>query len=624
MPRTRLDATTPTELCSDRTSRVPTWCQRMVSGLRKSAGLLSAAALVGLGASSAEAQLPPGQVRSVQEAPMYYQGGQPDAGAAAIAPVQYAPNQQAWPNISPYYPANVLSTTHINKRGLWMQEIAQKNREHYFSAEAVWFNIENPSVKAIGQSPLPGAVGGTGQITGPPVPSSVFVLGDGAAGIRAGSALESLFDQLPPSFILAGPGIFPYPLLPFDEIDPLEADLDLVASSAAYPIRTLADVGAPSSVGTRIKWGYDNGDGSGLELAGFYSGEGHSTFTSGTDNINGFPINVISAAINLTQISEFRRGAIPLDNGLPTFPVIGDNLGITGSTQKYDIFYQASHSTQLFGASASRFLTSLIRTRTTNVRLFWGADYTNIDDTFRFRGIDSGVTVDLEDLQSTSGALPGGNTGGGGGGTTVTSNFGGTGNTATPGLTPLSPDRLFEAWLNSNTQTNLAGPTVGLRYEFGKGKKFKMWGETVFGLLANQERTVISSQNIAEQTHSKTVYGTDLDAFSNPDGSARPDDFARATYSRSDTHVSPMFKQGIHAELAVGGLIPPLAGTALFENAVFTAGYQITVLGEIQRAGQAIYWRGFTGDRANSFPFPISDRSIFTWQEANLGVEWTF
>lgn len=618
MPRTSLDATTVLSTERETPRSIGNWCRKVLSGMKKSTCLLAASGLAGLSCQSADAQ--------VQASPMYYQGGSPDAGAAAIYNQPFSAQQLPWPGISPYHPSNVLSTTHSNRNGLWMKDVAYKGRDYYFSVEAVWTDIKDSGSKPIGQNPLPGSVGGTGQLTGAPVPTIVPGAGVGTNGFLT-PALESLFDQLPDDFVLIGGGVFPYPLLSFDEQDAVEADLDLVASNAAYPIRTLADIPQDSLFGSRIRWGFDNQDGSGFELSVYHLGDNDAKFSLGTDNLGGVPLTPTLINVNPFTLINVQLGAIPLDNGLPTFPTLGPDFGITGSTQKYDIFYEIANRSEIFGVSGSVFNTSLFSGKSARVRLFWGGDYTSVDETFSFRGIDSGGTLNLEDYQSDAGVLPGGGGGGGGGG--AGDILGGRpadfeGDIVVPALTPLSADRPIFAFLDSNTRSHLAGPTVGLRYDFGGGETFNVWGETVFGVLINNERTVITSKNIAEQQHSKVVYGTALDAFSNPDGTPRADDFATATYERSETHVSPMFKQGIHAELAVGGLIPPLRKTFLFEDAKITLGYQVTIIGEMQRPGEAIYWRGFTGDPANSFPFPISDRSTLLWQEANLGVEWDF
>lgn len=610
MPRTSLDTAASNSQCKHN-SHLGSWCERLWSRMKQSTVVMAAAGLAGLSATSADAQVMP--------TPVYA-----DSGAQAIWPSTGAPNAQPWPAISPYHSANVLSTQHVNQNGLWMQQVYQKDRQFYFSAEAVLFNFGQPGDKIVGANTLP--IDAQGQLISRPLvnPSDIFTDGTQINGTISATALASLFDQVPANFILSGPGVFPYPLLSFDDTVGTEATLDFVGNSTAYPIRTLDSIGELEGVGTRLRWGFDNGDGSGFELTGFISGQASSDFTRGTDRINGRPLTALSFTANGPNIIGIQNGAIPLDNGLSTFPVIGDSLGITGATQKYDIFYSLTSWLNYGGAGISIFNTPVIDSKAARLRFVWGGEYTMVGDHFSFRGIDSGFTPDLTDFQSDLGVLPGGQGGGGGNNQNLlSSRFADlSASQVTPLLTPNSPDSYFEAYLNSTTETHLFGPTVGLRYDFGSGKTFSIWGETVLGLLVNFEKTNVESQNIAEVSHSKTVYG--LDPFNEADGSLRPADYTYATDEESEVHASPMFRQAIHGELGLGALFPKLARNPFIGDGYLTAGYSVTVIGQVQRAGEAIYWRGYNGDPTESFPYAITDRSTFVVQEMSLGAEWRY
>ena len=216
-----------------------------------------------------------------------------------------------------------------------------------------------------------------------------------------------------------------------------------------------------------------------------------------------------------------------------------------------------------------------------------------LDERFKFRGIDSGIALDLEDYQSDAGQLPsGGGGGGGGGGQTdvLDTRFGDTTGDIVTRADPNSPDTLFQTLLQSSTQSHLFGPTAGLRYELGGGKKFSIWGETVVGLLVNFEQTKVDSENFVEQSHSKTVYG--LDPLAEEDGTPRPADFNRHSDEESHVHVSPMFKQGLHGELGLAMLFPKLRNNPFIEEGFITAGYTVTVLGYVQRPGEGYNARG--------------------------------
>ena len=612
MPRISLD-TAPTT--SERSPKLglASWCERLWNSTKRTRDLAAAVALAFAGVGTANAQVMPTPVYS-------------DTGAQAIWPAGATTSALPWPAISPYQSPNVLSTQHVNQNGLWMKNVYQKQREFYFSVEAAYFDFGEPGDSIIGADTL--KIDSQGQLVntvGLVNPSNPFAAGGGGGGgLIAGTALDSLFDQVSPSFILAGTGVFPYSLTSFDDTVATEATLDFAGNNTAHPLRYLGDLGQVNSAGTRLRWGFDNGDGSGFELTGFVSGEGEANFTRGVSSVAGVPLSQELLNLNEANLGSLQNGAISYDNGLPTFPTVASTVGITGATQKFDLLYDARHRTHVAGASASIFNTPIISADAVRVRFVWGGDYLYIDEEFSFRGIDSGLAIDLEDYQSDEGELPSGTGGGGGGQNDVLdTRFGGnTTDIVTPELTPFSPDTFFETQVTSLTQSHLAGPTVGFRYEFGGGKKFSVWGETIVGLFANIEQNSVRSHNAAEQSHSKTVYG--LDPFAESDGSPRPDNYTRSSDDKSLVHVSPMFKQAIHGELGLSSLFPDLRNNPFIEDGFITAGYSATIIGSVQRPGEAIYWRGYNGDPATSFPIVDSDRSTFVMQEINLGVEWTY
>ena len=604
-------------------------------------------AAAGLGfASAAEAQLPPaptyapapqagaGMAPPPQMAPVYSQD------PAAIWPAQAGEAYHPYPKISPFGQFNVLSTTHENSNGTWFQRIYQKDRQFHFRSEAVWFNFEEAGKSVVGSNPLEGAVGPTQQIISDQPrsnPNLPFIGGGGGVnggggagggGLGGGAGdndlivggLANIVTQLPTDFVFVGPGTFPYPFLSDDAAPTTGADLEAYVRNDVHPVRTLRDLGEANSLGLRLRWGWDNGDGSGAEFFGLYSGQASNDLTRGIDSYRGMDIN---AALIISQPGQFvslANGSIPLDTGLPTFPEFGDALKVNGFSQKYDVFYSLENDITVYGGGLLAFAQTLVDAEAFRLRMFWGAEYTYIDDNFRFRGIDSGSSGFDEDLQATGGVLPGGAGGGGGGGggdtffTQVTSlQF------AVPTLTQFSPDRFFEANLSSTVDSHLAGPTMGLRYEFGRrNSDFRLSGTTTVGLLANHERKEIFGENIGEQTAMKTIYG--IDFLTDPaSGTPLPSGSTAFSDEKDTTHVSPLFRQDIDGSIAVGRIVPPLRDTDFFGDCRFTFGYGLTVLGEVQRPGDGVQWRGFP-----DFPTVKSDRSSLLVQEGRLGLEWQY
>ena len=561
-----------------------------------------------------------------QAAPVYSQD------PAAIWPQQAGEAYHPYPAISPYGNFNTLSTTHVNRGGTWFKKIYQRDREFHFDARATWFNFDEAGKAVVGSEPLPGATSGI-QIRnqgGRSNPNQPFVFGGvgnqnnqnnqgqggGNADLTPG-ALLNIQNQLPPDFVFLGPGTFPYPFLADDTAPTTGADLEAYIRNDIHPVRTLRSLGEANSGGVRLNWGWDNGDGSGVEFFGVYSGLADSSFSRGRSTYRGMQIN---AAVLISQPANFVsliNGSIPLDTGLPTFPELGDALKIRGFSQKYDVFYGLDNEIQIFNGGLLAFAQNLYEGDAVRLRMFWGAEYMHVDENFTFNGIDSGSSGFDEDLQPNGGII-----GGGGGG-------GGTGNLffsqvtalqfATPTLTEFSVDRFFEAFLESEVQSHIAGPTVGLRYDFGnRNSDFQLSGTTTFGLFANHERKVVFGENIGEQTAMKTIYGIDFltDAAT---GTPLPDGATAFKATEDSTHVSPMIRQAIDASIAVGAIVPPLRDTDFFGDCRLQVGYGVQLLGEVQRAGDQIRWRGFP-----DFPTIEQDRTSLLTQEANVGLQWTY
>ena len=601
------------------------WFRREDSPVFRTYGLTAAALL---SASAASAQQP--LATPVYTDSPYVQPGAPTAptipgyaqNPANLWP-QGTPNSfHPYPRVSPHLQFNQLSEETYNDHGVWMQKIFNRNRRYHFDAEAAFFDFGDAGSAVIGSEPLEGATFGT-QIISPidrANPTDAFSgLDDGNdANPFLVGALPDILEQLPPDFVFVGPGTFPYPFLAEDAQPATSADLSAFVRNDLFPVRTLGILGKGRSVGTRLKWGFDNGDGTGVEFRGFYSGQVDASFERGLDEYQGMPINSTIVYSQLPQFLSIQNGSIPLDNGLPTFPEYGDALKVRGYSQKFDVFYSVSQDTELYGGGLLAFNRTLVDGTGFRVRMFWGADYFYLDEAFSFRGIDSGLSYPDEDFTADGGNLPGGQGGGGGGGNDVffPQVFGGI--NAVPLLTPLSPDRFFRAELDSATQSHLAGPTVGLAYDLGRGKNFRILGETTFGLLANHQRTVLTGNNIGEQTASKTVYG--IDFLTDPNtGLARPENETAFKDSEDSTHVSPMLKQTINANINVGVIVPPLKDTDLFGDCYLNLGYGFTYLGEIQRPGDAIRWRGFP-----EFSSVREDRESLFVQDLNIGLRWDY
>ena len=168
---------------------------------------------------------------------------------------------------------------------------------------------------------------------------------------------------------------------------------------------------------------------------------------------------------------------------------------------------------------------------------------------------------------------------------------------------------MVDATLNNSVQSNLAGPQVGLRYDFGSGDGFKIWGQSVVGLMGNQENYRQSGNNIGDEM-GLLLFGNGLDMLATD---------ARFSSKRTVSHVSPLFEQTFMAEMKILEMIPLVRKLPGIDNTVFRVGYTATVVGNVAQAGESIDWRGFP-----DFPSISPSRETWWMSRWNFGIEKRF
>ena len=395
-----------------------------------------------------------------------------------IRPPQTPSGYQPYPAISPYFPANVTHDSTYNDRGLWFRRLLHRKRDYFFTLEYLHTGYRDPGNSNIGAPTLPVNLINN-QLSG-------LVIGNNGLGGPGGfgPGTDGFGDQ---QRIIVGPGVLPYPAITESAGDDRLFQID----DFAFPVRTLDVINHPVEAdGIRSRWGYMNEDGTGLMLTGWYGGLGQDQFRLGQDNWNGIPITQDFILAN-TPDSGFapifpRNGILPLEfaEGFPadidTEMGVGQNaFGLTGWAQKFDVLFHVDVETRAFGTTLNLYHEPIFQRKWVSVRPTFGARYIYVDDRFGFRGIDSGLGYEVD---SPSGAS------GGGGGTGPTFRPSGDSVHVPTDVNGLPIPLFFEATLQSEVDTHLAGPEAGIRYDFGQSKNFSIWGQSTFALLANHER----------------------------------------------------------------------------------------------------------------------------------------
>ncbi|MCA9073946.1 MAG: hypothetical protein KDA93_02850 [Planctomycetaceae bacterium] len=551
----------------------------------------------------------------------------------AIWPANTPHSFQPSPGISPYYPPNVSKQQTYNRDGLWFKEILHRKRDYFFTTEYLYTNYRGPGNATIGETPLPlvpaglGFVNNTGANAGATAgatggnsivgfPISNFGLGGAPANFGLGAGGFAGLQRVP-----VGPGIIPFAILP--DAAPLD-DATYETTPGAFPTRNMTIFEDVNAHGIRGRFGFMDERGTGVMLTGFWAGLGQENVEYGYTNWNGIPITqdliLANSAGGDVPVSAL-YGSVPLEfaEGFDAVPVGGETLNqYTGNAQKFDTFFQVMTQTSAFGGNLNLYHEPIYKRKWVSLRPTYGARYLYMDDRFAFRGIDSGLSYTINGA-----AAGGGGAANQGGNTNVGATFRPTTATSPTGV-GLNPGDLFlDANLKSNVDSHMAGPEAGLRYDFGQSKNFSIWGQSTFGLLANHEQVRISGRNIGDPV---SFY---LDTLLSPNGPDNflvddptdPDDLFDEGFDNreSHTHASPLFEQSVFVQANVLKHVPVINKFHIFESAQFQAGYTLTVIGNVARAGDSIRWKAFPDE-----PHPDIDYQTWSMQNWSLAVNWIF
>lgn len=492
------------------------------------------------------------------------------ANPAVIYPQGVPDGFNPWPQMSPYGVGNMDQEQVFNRDGLWFYEMLTKQRRFYGGVDAIWSNAKPEARKNIGNAP---ALRQPQSYNAGGVPTFSFP----ANG-----------NQLPipgPLDILQGADPYPF-MRPAGQITAVQ-----IINNDIFPLRTTDDLPTNGAPGVEVHWGFDDADGVGLRMSGFYLGETSDVFQRGYESINGVPITPAVVALTGGQVLSTRNGTIAYDNGFDA-PFAA---GTKGAAQKYDIMFRLEHRTEVAGANLAYYMAPVFKTSAVMVRPFLAGRYMYLNETFAFRGIDSGFhydvdlipysdgDIDLPDEPSTYRPDP-----------------------DTPRLSPNYPQ--FEARLLSNVQTHLAGPEIGIRYDLGEGDGFKIWGATTVGLMANQSNLYLNGNNIGEEFTTTLLGGPSM--LSND---------ARFTSEADHGRVSPLFEQTVAVDSRIFEAVPYVNEIPVLNQAIFHFGYTFTAVGHVNRPADTINWAGYP-----IFPSLNNNTQTFVLHRFNFGLEWVY
>ncbi len=526
------------------------------------------------------------------------------------------------------YPSNSMYDyeydKHFHKDGLWHRIASNRGRRFVFNLDLLTGMI--PGSKGARTRRPEGRVGHPGaqsykDLVLPILEEDPYDLGDGGGGGGGGSSQEqSVVDQFRGMPEQGIPGFNLY---------------DSVSLG-----NTMSHL---SGLGMRIQAGYFDPDESGLMFEAFgHSLEEHydarddlgpgrgkdkallmqllspPDYLSNLDQ--GTPEGADQVADPILQNNLLNLRGLPLDDG-----------SSAGVSSPFDLEFQLTAKSRTYGTSVNWILPPAYQTRTFMIRPMFGVRYLRVSESFRFYGQDSGLSYDnLEDLDEpfngdiklhsppdkmdndrdgivdSAGKVEETDTQGGGGG--------GGGNQDDEYRFIIYNDMTMypiNSFLNNVARSDLIGPEVGVRYDLG-GKKFKLWGRTKFGVLANKEQMVMDGDNIGMVTRQ-----TDFNMPS-PEN-ARPNRFSDQD---RHTHVSPVIEQSIFIEAPIFAKLPVLKRSRVLKDAYLRFGYTFLWIGEVARPYQSVLWQGNPSE--GLYPSIDMERSNYWAENWSWSINWSF
>lgn len=307
-----------------------------------------------------------------------------------------------------------------------------------------------------------------------------------------------------------------------------------------YGPRSTAVFTNPKHYGVRARYGWENPDESGFLLSGFYLADRQQTIL-----------------------------ARPLNAAIGPLASIAYNNGVTGVLALFDSLFTQTYDQQFWGADADFFASPFFKRPSFKIGMTYGVKYLRVSESFSVHAMDS----------STSGNY--------GPGETIQSltNDG-----------PLPP--VLETWISARTNSNLIGPSVGIKYDLG-GEKFKLWGQTKVAVAANIEEMRVFGRNAYGNTDF-LLYG-----------------YTEFNNTRSVTHISPILDQSIYGEFPLFAMLPIVNKVRILNTSMFRVGWNYVLIGEASRPANIISYN-------LNDPTVRTNRTWMSISTVSFGLDWKF
>lgn len=306
--------------------------------------------------------------------------------------------------------------------------------------------------------------------------------------------------------------------------------------------------------------------------------------------------------------------SIPLLNGVVDEP--------GGVAQRFDLEFIARHEIESYDTGLHFTWSPVYESDRVKVSPLFGARYVRTDELFSFFGMDSGLEYDanipdgIDDDDDF-----------------IVDNVAETGDSTFTASNP-SLESLSISYLDSYVQSKMAGPEAGISYVIGAKNGVRILGSTRVGAYWNSERIVLNGDNIGDTLSFITNPNPD------PNDPNAPADILEDMFDtsslnngvptqnafndgKSSTHISPVLRQELTAEIPLFSKVPVLRDCWQLEHARLRAGWTYMWIGEVADPQQSIVLVS-NPRQFNLRPHLNVKRSSFFQNQFNLGINWEF
>jgi hypothetical protein len=257
------------------------------------------------------------------------------------------------------------------------------------------------------------------------------------------------------------------------------------------------------------------------------------------------------------------------------------NDGGTGVALPFDTRFFQQFTQEIMGADADYYFMPFLTRPNFKVKMLLGAKYLRFSESFYVQGNDSGLGYGLDLPPLPTFELP---------------------------YVITAP---YTTTINSSVTNNLVGPTIGVRYDLG-GNKFKLWGQSKFGVMADIESRSVSSSNLNQFKIAVPEAVIDPNVLPGPAvGAGIPP--SRVT--SNSTHVAALFDQQFMMEFPFFSVVPYLNRFTILREGNVRIGWQYVVVSEVARAGNQIIYN-------INEPLINSHRTWWSYNTFNFGMNW--